>query len=118
MMAAVRGMVSAEKVRANSRVDWPLRPIGDRRTPVGNGRQDITLPLRDHFRPPLNPRRHWEGLHGQWPAMMVLSLASQLPPRYFAEPRVHSGSSAEIDVATFENEPEHPVRLSAETTDA
>jgi hypothetical protein len=64
------------------------------------------MPLRDHFRPPLDDRRHWEGLHGGWPMMIVASLRRKLPRRYFAEPRVHSGSSAEIDVATFENEGE------------
>lgn len=62
------------------------------------------MPLRDHFRPPLDELRHWEGFHATWPVMMVASLRRQLPPRYFAEPRVHSGASAEIDVATFENE--------------
>jgi hypothetical protein len=50
------------------------------------------MPLRDHFRPPLNNRRHGEGFHGQWPAMLVLSLAPQLPSRSFAEPHVHLGS--------------------------
>jgi hypothetical protein len=64
------------------------------------------MPLRDHFRPPLDNMRHWEGLHGGWPMMIVASLRRKLPRRYFAEPRVHSGSSAEIDVATFENEGE------------
>jgi hypothetical protein len=34
--------------------------------------------------------------------MMVASLASVLPPRYVAAPRVHLGASVEIDVATFE----------------
>src|SRR5438067_3554733 len=62
------------------------------------------MPLRDHFRPPLDDMRHWEGLHGGWPMMIVASLRRKLPRRYFAEPRVHSGASAEIDVATFENE--------------
>jgi hypothetical protein len=38
--------------------------------------------------------------------MIVALLRGKLPRRYFAEPRVHSGSSAEIDVATFENEGE------------
>jgi hypothetical protein len=64
------------------------------------------MPLRDHFRPPLDDMRHWEGLHGGWPMMIVATLRRKLPRRYFAEPRVHSGSSAEIDVATFENEGE------------
>src|SRR3954453_16855648 len=62
------------------------------------------MPLRDHFRPPLDDMRHWEGLHGGWPMMIVASLRGRLPRRYFAEPRVHSGASVEIDVATFENE--------------
>src|SRR5262249_4498160 len=60
------------------------------------------MPLRDHFRPPLDDLRHWEGLHGGWPMMIVASLRRRLPRRYFAEPSVHSGASAEIDVATFE----------------
>jgi hypothetical protein len=62
------------------------------------------MPLRDHFRPPLDDMRHWEGFHATWPVMMVALLRRQLPRRYFAEPRIHSGSSAEIDVATFEDE--------------
>jgi hypothetical protein len=64
------------------------------------------MPLRDHFRPPLDDERHWEGFHATWPVMMVALLRRHLPRRYFAEPRVHSGASAEIDVATFENEGE------------
>ena len=38
--------------------------------------------------------------------MIVASLRHQLPRGYFAEPRVHSGASAEIDVATFEKDRE------------
>lgn len=59
------------------------------------------MPLRDHFRAPLDDRRHWEGFHAQWPGEIVRTLLDKLPSRYFAEPRVHSGGSAEIDVATF-----------------
>jgi hypothetical protein len=66
--------------------------------------EDFIMPLRDHFRPPLDDMRHWEGFHATWPVMMVAWLRRKLPRRYFAEPRVHSGSSAEIDVATFESE--------------
>jgi len=62
------------------------------------------MPLRDHFRSPLDDLRHWEGLHATWPVMIVAHLRRKLPRRYSAEPRVHSGSSAEIDVATFEDE--------------
>lgn len=62
------------------------------------------MPLRDHFRSPLDDRRHWEGMHATWPVMIVGDLRAKLPKGYFAEPRVHSGSSAEIDVVTFEEE--------------
>src|SRR5262245_4511220 len=49
------------------------------------------MPLRDHFRPPLDDLTAWEGFHGQWPAMIVLALARKLPRCYVAAPRVHSG---------------------------
>lgn len=64
------------------------------------------MPLRDHFRPPLDERRHWQGLHGQWPAMLVLDLSKRLPPRYVAEPQVRLGTTVEIDAATFGEEGE------------
>lgn len=62
------------------------------------------MPLRDHFRPPLDDLRHWEGFHATWPVMIVAQLRRQLPHPYFAEPRIHLGSSAEIAVATYEKE--------------
>lgn len=77
------------------------------------------MPLRDHFRPPLERRRHWQGLHGQWPGMLVLDLSKRLPPRYVAEPQVKLGASVEIDVATFDEDvaaPELNVRSGGVTT--
>lgn len=62
------------------------------------------MPLRDHFRPPLDNKRHWEGFHATWPVMMVAGLRPKLPRPFFAEPRIHSGRSAEVDVSTFEDE--------------
>jgi hypothetical protein len=62
------------------------------------------MPLRDHFHPPLERRRHWDGFHGQWPAMIVQHLGARLPARYFAEPRVHPGGRVEVDVGTFREE--------------
>jgi hypothetical protein len=62
------------------------------------------MPLRDHFRSPLDDITSWEGFHGGWPMEIVRSLASKLPPEYVAEPRVHHGASIEIDVATFEKD--------------
>ncbi len=47
------------------------------------------MPLRDHFRPPLDNIASWEGFHGQWPAVIVQQLRKQLPDGYVAEPRVH-----------------------------
>ncbi|MCI0463237.1 MAG: DUF4058 family protein [Gemmataceae bacterium] len=67
------------------------------------------MPLRDHFRPPLDNRTSWEGLHGQWPAMIVVALARKLPRRYVAEPRVHLGAYFEIDVASYEEDAPLPL---------
>src|SRR5438105_1719716 len=64
------------------------------------------MPLRDHFRPPLDDLRHWEGFHATWPVMIVALLRRKLPRGYFAEPRVHSGASDAIDVTTFKKESE------------
>jgi hypothetical protein len=62
------------------------------------------MPLRDHFRPPLDDRHSWDEIHGQWPAMIVLQLFDLLPAGYEAAPKVHLGSFCEIDIATFEGE--------------
>jgi hypothetical protein len=66
------------------------------------------MPLRDHFRPPLDHQHSWEGFHGQWPAVIVQHLRKRLPAGYIAEPRVHYGSQVEIDVATFEHDDAPP----------
>jgi hypothetical protein len=65
---------------------------------------EVPLPLRDHFRPPLDKFASWEELLGQWPAVIVQQLRKQLPSGYVAGPRVHVGAEIEIDVATFEKE--------------
>jgi hypothetical protein len=67
------------------------------------------MPLRDHFRPPLDNIASWEGFHGGWPMVIVQQLRKQLPAGYIAEPRVHSGSQVEIDVATFEKDDHSPI---------
>jgi len=53
------------------------------------------MPLRDHFHPPVNKRRSWEGFYGAWPAMIVMALARRMSLGYVAEPRVHLGASYE-----------------------
>ena len=62
------------------------------------------MPLRDHFRPPLDDRTAWEGFHGGWPAVLVQHLNRHLPVRYVAAPRVHSGTQLEFDLATDDPE--------------
>jgi hypothetical protein len=64
--------------------------------------KEISMPLRDHFRPPVSKKASWEGFHGMWPASIVQQLRKQLPPGYVAEPRVHLGTLMEIDVGALE----------------
>ena len=64
------------------------------------------MPLRDHFRPPLNDLRHPESLLAGWPMMIVTQLRRKMPRSYFAEPRVQWGQSDEIDVEMFADEGE------------
>jgi hypothetical protein len=66
------------------------------------------MPLRDHFRPPLDHKHSWDELHGQWPAMMVLKLSSILPDGYVAAPGIHLGTAFEIDVSAYERDEESP----------
>jgi hypothetical protein len=54
------------------------------------------MPLRDHFRPPLDDKRSWDELHGQWPAMIVQRLFGTLPEGYVAAPGVRSDIAFEI----------------------
>jgi Protein of unknown function (DUF4058) len=62
------------------------------------------MPLRDHFRSPLDDITAWEGFHGGWPMVIVQKLATKLPAQYVAAPRVHSGGYMEIDIATYDTE--------------
>jgi hypothetical protein len=60
------------------------------------------MPLLDHFHPPLQGQRHWEGFHGWWAATIAGRLNEHLlPPEYFAEFQVTLGTRIEVDVATF-----------------
>jgi hypothetical protein len=59
--------------------------------------------LLDHFHPPINQRRSWEGFHGLWAAALVEKLNRDvLADDYFADMQVHIGSQVEVDVATLE----------------
>ena len=64
------------------------------------------MPLRDHFRPPLDNLRHWESLLAGWPVMIVAQIHRKLPRNHFAEPRVRWNRSDEIDLVMFEDKGE------------
>lgn len=61
------------------------------------------MPLRDHFRPPLDDMHHWEGFLTGWLVMIVAQLSRKLPRRFFAEPWIRSRSNAEIDPESIED---------------
>jgi hypothetical protein len=78
------------------------------------------MPLRDHFRPPLDKRNSWESLHHSWPTLMVMRLNRWLPARFLAEPGTHLGAAFEIDVSTYDARDETglPFPEAAEGADA
>ena len=59
------------------------------------------MPLRDHFRPPLDDVHSWDELHGGWPMMIVQKLIEVLPEPYFAAPGVHLGTLYEVEIGTY-----------------
>ena len=62
------------------------------------------MPLRDHFRPPVEKRHSWDELHGGWPMVIVQKLFPQLPEGFVAAPGVHLGAAFEIDVSAYEQD--------------
>jgi hypothetical protein len=58
------------------------------------------MPLRDHFRSPVNDTHSWDEVHGQWPGEIVRHLTTILPAGFRAAPKVHLGSPFEVDVST------------------
>lgn len=62
------------------------------------------MPLRDHFRSPLNDKHTWDELHGGWPMMIVRQLFDILPAGFAAAPNVHLGRAFEVDVSAFEED--------------
>jgi hypothetical protein len=62
------------------------------------------MPLRDHFRSPVDEEYSWDGVHGCWPAMITQMLNRKLPRRFRAAPQVHLGRFAQIEVTAFEKE--------------
>lgn len=58
------------------------------------------MPLRDHFRSPVNDTHSWDELHGGWPMEIVRHLITILPAGFRAAPRVHLGSALEGNSGT------------------
>lgn len=71
------------------------------------------MPLRDHFRPPVDDVHSWDGFHAMWPAMIVRNLIEVLPQPYFAEPGVHLGTLYEVDIGTYRRPALEPPELEA-----
>jgi hypothetical protein len=66
------------------------------------GLEGVTMPLRDHFRPPLSEACPWEGFNSTWASAMVAHLNQHALPRQFpAIPRIHVGSRVEVEVGTY-----------------
>ena len=64
------------------------------------------MPLLDHFRPPLAPRRHGESFHVNWAGAIADVLNDELLPEgFFAEEHAKLGTSVEIDLAAFDDRP-------------
>src|SRR5437764_12762470 len=63
--------------------------------------KENSVPLRDHFRSPLDDVHSWDELHGGWPMMIVRKLIEILPEPYFAAPGVHLGTLYEVDIGTY-----------------
>jgi Protein of unknown function (DUF4058) len=59
------------------------------------------MPLRDHFRPPVEKKHSWDALHAMWPAVIVQQLFPILPEGFVAAPGVHLGMAFEIDVSAY-----------------
>jgi hypothetical protein len=74
------------------------------------------MPLRDHFRSPVNDTHSWDEVHGGWPMEIVRHLTTILPAGFRAAPKVHLGSPFEVDVSTYDldsRDPDAPVDAGA-----
>ncbi len=66
------------------------------------------MPLRDHFRSPVNDNHSWDEVHGGWPMEIVRHLTTILPAGFRAAPKVHLGSPFEVDVSTYDLDSRDP----------
>jgi hypothetical protein len=63
------------------------------------------MPLRDHFRPPVELQVTWQGFHAYWPAVLMNHFYEILPEGYSVEPRVQIGHDYEVDIGAVEQGP-------------
>lgn len=66
------------------------------------------MPLRDHFRSPVNDTHSWDEVHGGWPMEIVRDLTKILPAGFRSAPKVHLGSPFEVDVCTYDLDTRDP----------
>ncbi len=66
------------------------------------------MPLRDHFRSPVNDTHSWDEVHGGWPMEIVRHLTTILPSGFRSAPKVHLGSPFEVDVSTYDLDSRNP----------
>jgi Protein of unknown function (DUF4058) len=67
--------------------------------------EDRSMPLRDHFHPPVSLRKNWEGFHSGWAFLIAQRLnGGVLKTGYESQSQIHIGSQIEIDVATHEED--------------
>jgi Protein of unknown function (DUF4058) len=61
------------------------------------------MPLLDHFHAPVRDQFPWDSFHSTWATRIADALNDKwLSPEFIAAEHTHTGSSLEIDVATFE----------------
>lgn len=66
------------------------------------------MPLRDHFRSPVNDTHSWDEVHGGWPMEIVRNLTTILPDGFRAAPKVHLGAPFEVDVSAYDLDSRNP----------
>ena len=72
------------------------------------------MPLRDHFRSPVNDTHSWDEVHGQWPGEIVRDLTTILPAGFRAAPKVHLGSPYEVAISTHDLDSRNPDSATAD----
>ena len=66
------------------------------------------MPLRDHFRSPVNDTHSWDEVHGGWPGEIVRDLLTILPAGFRSGPKIHLGMPFEVDVRTYDLDSRDP----------